>query len=89
MRVDVTRQPGKPGFFRMERSKDFEDRMFVSAPYTSEITRDEAMSLIEALIMKAEEIWPEGDELLKTGFIECPAWSDLDGVSIMSGSPCV
>lgn len=58
MRVDVTRQPGKPGFFRMERSKNFEDRMFVSAPYTSEITRDEAISLIEALIMKTEEIWP-------------------------------
>ena len=33
-----------------------------ASPYTAEMTRDEAMSLIEALIVKAEEIWPEGDE---------------------------
>ena len=62
MRVDVTRQPGKPGFFHMERSTKSDDRMFISSPYTAEMTRDEAMSLIEALIMKAEEIWPDGDE---------------------------
>ena len=59
MRVDVTRQPGKPGFFHMERSTKSDDRMFISSPYTAEVTRDEAMSLIEALIVKAEEIWPE------------------------------
>ena len=43
----------------MERSTKSDDRMFISSPYTAEMTRDEAMSLIEALIMKAEEIWPE------------------------------
>ena len=59
MRVNVTRQPGKPGFFHMERSTKSDDRMFISSPYTAEVTRDEAISLIEALIMKAEEIWPE------------------------------
>ena len=62
MRVDVTRQPGKPGFFHMERSTKSDDRMFISSPYTAEMTRDEAISLIEALIMKAEEIWPEVTE---------------------------
>ena len=62
MRVDVTRQPGKPGFFHMERSTKSDDRMFISSPYTAEMTRDEAISLIEALIMKAEEIWPEVKE---------------------------
>ena len=43
----------------MERSTKSDDRMFISSPYTAEMTREEAMSLIEALIMKAEEIWPE------------------------------
>ena len=43
----------------MERSTKSDDRMFISSPYTAEMTRDEAMSLIEALIVKAEEIWPE------------------------------
>lgn len=59
MRVNVTRQPGKPGFFHMERSTKRDDRMFISSPYTAEMTRDEAMSLIEALTRQAEEIWPE------------------------------
>ena len=43
----------------MERSTKSDDRMFISSPYTAEMTREEAISLIEALIMKAEEIWPE------------------------------
>ncbi|MGP5116180.1 hypothetical protein [Corynebacterium casei] len=60
--VDVQRRTGTPAFIKVDKSMNNPDRMFLSAPNISELTFDQSMELVAAILEASAGIWPEGDK---------------------------
>ena len=60
--VTVQRRTGTPAFIKVDKSMNHPDRLFLSAPNISELTLDQSMELVAAILEASASIWPEGDE---------------------------
>ena len=58
----MQRRTGTPAFIKVDKSMNDPDRLFLSAPNISELTLDQSMELVAAILEASAEIWPEGDE---------------------------
>lgn len=60
-RVDVTRRDSRPAFIQISQSRDRPEKIFISSPLSAELTRDETISLINALKASAAQMWGDSD----------------------------
>lgn len=60
-RVDVTRRDGKVAFLLLDQSRDNPNKLFLSSPLNAELSRDETISLINALKASAAQMWGDSD----------------------------
>lgn len=58
----MQRRTGTPAFIKVDKSMNDPDRLFLSAPNISELTLDQSMELVAAILEASASIWPEGDE---------------------------
>ena len=58
----MQRRTGTPAFIKVDKSMNDPDRLFLSAPNISELTLDQSMELVAAILEASAGIWLEGDE---------------------------
>ena len=58
----MQRRTGTPAFIKVDKSMNHPDRLFLSAPNISELTLDQSMELVAAILEASAGIWPEVKE---------------------------
>lgn len=59
MKLGVMRRTGSVAFIELARSINNPQLLFMSCPPVAELTRGQALDLLDALDNLVEEIWPE------------------------------
>lgn len=57
MRTNVTRRTGNLAFIEVSQSRNNNDKLFMSSPPISELTKEQAQALIHMLTTMHREMW--------------------------------